>query len=173
MSEKKPFSVSASPELIERVESVSDNRSKAVEEALESWLRATSSGEQRLDEIDSEIEDIEEEQEELEQKKQMLLVEREQIEDELERQEEERELYDELVEELAERKADGYPVLDSSKFKRAVSLSEYSGELAVEKVLEEVRDRAGIDEEDEQDTTEVITETADDYDFDLNTGDEE
>jgi len=172
VSEKEIVSVSVSPEFKNRLDSVADgNRSDVVRKAVESYLQANSSGEDRIEQIDEEISEIESQQEDLEQKKQMLLVEREQIQDELARQEEEREAYDELVDELSERKANGYTVLDSSKFKRAVSLSQWNGELAVEKVLNEIRDRAGV--QDEQTETEVIEETTDDYDFDLNTGDEE
>ncbi|SNR49687.1 hypothetical protein [Halorubrum vacuolatum] len=170
MSETEVYSISAPQDLMDRVETVSGNRSEAVREALENYLQANSSGEQRIEQIEEEIAEIEAEQEQLEKRKQGLLAEREQIQAEIEREEEEQEAYEKLVDELAELKANGGRVLESSKFKRAVSLCEWQGELAVEKVLEEVRDRAGV--QDTQTDTEVITETTDDYDFELNTGDD-
>lgn len=169
MSEKKMVSGEVPEDLVERAESITDNRSHAMRRGLEMFVRANSSGEQRLDEIEDEIAELDEKQDKLEEKKRMLRAEREMIQEQLEREEEEREAYKELVDELAEQKANGYRVLDSEKFGRALSLSDYSGDLAVEMVLDEIRAEADVDDTDE----EVIEETADDYDFDLNTSDSE
>ena len=162
VSETQTFSVSADEDLIEQIEAVSNNRSQAVREALQLYLKNTSSKEQRLDQIEDEIEELEEKQEQLQTQKRGLEAERAQIEKELEKEAEKRDKYEDLVDELAERKANGYPVLESSKFDRAIGLSEWTGDLAVEKVLDEIESKAGV-EEDET----VVEESAEDYDFDV------
>jgi len=137
--------------------------------ALENECNGGSSPENELELLRDELAEKTEERRSTEREISKLESQIENIQKQLEREEEKQETYERLVDELANKKANGYPVRESNKFDRAVSLSEWHGELAVEKVLDEIRDLAGVQDNDTE--TEVIEETTDDYDFELNTGD--
>ena len=134
MSSKESYSISARPELIDQVDSVSDSsRSELVEEALEMLLQ-TKSGEQRLEQIDNRLDEIDQEVRSLQQEKSELQREKEVIKTRMETEEDEFDeaRYESLLREIADKYAEGYDVSVWGEFQTAVSIHPEENETIAE-----------------------------------------
>lgn len=148
MSGKESYSVSAHPELMEQVETLSDDKSRSavIVEAIELLLK-TKSSEERVEQIEDRISEVDQEICSLQQEKSELKRELKLIEERLEAEEGaefDEERYQSLLEELVETYDDGYDITVWDEFKTAVSMRpEDNNQLAEQEVFNDLDQMVG------------------------------